>query len=39
MITLSPCIRTSGALHTNPDTGVEYGIGYFRMGFVRTSNR
>ncbi len=29
MITLSPCIRTLGVLHTNPDTGVEYGIDYF----------
>ena len=39
MITLSPCIRTLGVLHTNPDMGVGYGIGCFRMGFVRTSNR
>gem|GEM_PF-5754429 len=38
MITLSPCIRVSGVLYTIPDTGVEYGFGYFSIGFVRASN-
>ncbi len=35
MITLSPCIRTFGVLHTYPDTGVEYSFGLFLLGFCQ----